>query len=486
VASAPAAAVQAVRYVRDIRARRVVEHVSLAAAVVLLAVLSPLLRDLLAFVRAQGSGNDLAWGLPLIPELTTVEAGFVAVLDVIRMSGWWLGVPICVAMLVAKGRTGDVGAMRLIALSTILLAVALTPYTFGRIEKSELSRVGLATAFILGLMLPIALGGARAALTGGFGRLLTKSMALFVAVIVGAPALIVNQGLGGFRPAAAPQVDGVTLGLPYLGSGPAAQADSLTLRANILNSLDAQQSFLDLSSSTAFYYVAGVPVPVPVGAGWNIVTQADQDAAVAAVAQDPPEVVFMGRIDPANPPWWDPQLRTYRLTRWLLESGYRAFDVAGTTVLLSPAAATRADAGFTALSPVEADAKLVSTYPRLAQQYAAWGGSWDSLQERFTPVATTLVESGGQYSMTWQDQGQRPDFLLLDMSCPTSEPGMATFSWPVAGVPVQVPIPLIAGASLVPLGAYPSWHLASGRSLTLTPPQGCTVADGAQLVRLTQ
>ena len=88
--------------------------------------------------------------------------------------------------------------------------------------------------------------------------------------------------------------------------------------------------------------------------------------------------------------------------------------------------------------------------------------------------------------MTWQEQVPRPDFLLVDMSCSTSEPGMATFSWPVAEVPVQVPIPLMAGASLVPLGAYPSWHLASGTSLTLTPPPGCTVADGAQMVRLTQ
>ena len=486
VASAPAAAVQAVRYLRDLRARRAVEHAALAAAVVLFAVLSPLLRDLLAFVRAQGSGNDVAWGLPLFPELTAVEAVFVAVLDVIRMSGWWLGVPVCVALLVAKGRSGAVGAMRLIALSTILLAVALTPYTFGRIEKSELSRIGLASVLILGLLLPIALGGARAAVTAGFGRLLTKSMALFVAVVVGVPAMIVDRGLGGPVANAAPTVDGTALNLPYLGSGQAAQADSLALRAKILDTLDAQQSFLDLSSNTAFYYFAGVPVPVPIGAGWNIVTQADQEAVVAAVGLVPPEVVFMGRIDPVNPPWWDPHLRTYRVTRWLLESGYRAFDVAGTTVLLSPSAATRADAGFTALSPVDADARLMSAYPRLARQYAAWGSNWELLQERFAPVPTTVTESAGQYSMTWQEQSPRPDFLLVDVSCSTSEPGVATFSWPVAGVPVQVPIPLMAGASLVPLGAYPSWHLASGTSLTLTPPPGCTVADGAQLVRLTQ
>lgn len=476
VASVIAVLVQAAGYVRGWRSWKLVDHVVLVTGMVSVVLLLPLVIDVLRYVAAQGSGNDVAWGLPVLPHLTGLEPVFVAALDVLRMSGWWLGLPLCVALLLVRGR--DVSGLRLIAASILVFAVALTPYTFGRIEKSGLSRVGLASLLILGLLVPLALGGVRARVTGRFGAFTFKALALSTAVLAGMPALVLGPGLGGLRAMVVPTVVGQELGLPYAGTGPAVQAESLRARTGLLQELAGDQPFLDLANGTAFYYFSGVPAPIPTAALWNNASQAEQDAAVEALRQNPPGVVFVNAIDPTNPPWWDPQLRAYRMTRWLFENGYRAYDIAGMTVLLSPEAAARA-ASLTPLDPATADARLISSYPRLAEQYRAWGRNWQRLQDRFDVVPTT-VTTGEPVTVRWEPGGARPDFLLMDVTCPGG--ATAAFNWG-SGV---VPIPVVSGPLLVPLGAYPSWHDATGSELRISLPAGCAVGGQPQMARLIQ
>lgn len=478
VATSVAAAVQAIHYVKAIKGLGLGQHLLVVAGLAVWLVLASTLRDLVSYVAQQGSANDVAWGLPMLPWLPGRESAFVLLLDVLRTAGWWLGLPLCAALLTLRRRSGPGGAAALIAGSTILLAVLLTPYTFGRIEKSELSRVGLATTLILGFLLPLAVGGVRAQFTGSYGKLLIRAASLFTAVLIGVPGAVLVQGLAGSRVVSASTVDGAVLGLPYLGTGPADQADSLARRASILRQTVADgQTFLDLGNNTAFYYFAGVPAPIPVPAVWNMISEPEQKAAIGALSENPPALVFVGTIDASDPPWWDPQLRSYRLTRWLLEQGYRAFDVGGTTVLLSPQAAGRAGAEYVPLSAADSDAGLMSSYPRLGLQFAVWGANWSSLQDRFFAAPTRVRPDGSRYQVSWSGGDPRPDFLRIELACRPGATGPATFSWPTDGGVQSVPIPLEDGVSLVPLGAYPSWYQQTGETFSIAPAEGCSLPD---------
>ena len=222
VASAPAVVVQAVRWLRAWRDSGALDYAVLAGGVLVCGLLAGTLVDLLSFVATQGAANDVAWGLPLLPWQTPAESAYIAALDVIRMAGWWLGIPIAAALVFAGWRNRPQRGLILLAGSTILMAMALSPYVFGRIERSGLSRVGLASILILGLLLPLAVRGIRAPITGAFGRVLVRTSAVIVIAVVGVPAAVMTQGFGPYRPIDGPTVDGTAIGLPNLGTGPAA------------------------------------------------------------------------------------------------------------------------------------------------------------------------------------------------------------------------------------------------------------------------
>lgn len=244
-----------------------------------------------------------------------------------------------------------------------------------------------------------------------------------------------------------------------------------------MRELQAQDDFLDLSNSTALYFFAGARVPVPVTASWNMIGSPEQRAAVDALEAEPPEVVFVATTDPASPPLWDPQLRPYLVQRWLWESGYRAYDVGGTTVLLSPSAAARAGSQLRALGASEADARLISSYPRLGAQYALWGRNWDSLRAGFQSPAQHYTDG----RLEWQGS-ENPDFLRVDLSC-DGDPGVSRVRWQSAEGEQVITLPLRTGVSLVPLAAYPSWFEREGNSLEMQTAAGCTV-DEARVLRL--
>ena len=179
-------------------------------------------------------------------------------------------------------------------------------------------------------------------------------------------------------------------------------------------------------------------------------------------------------------------MRPYRVARWLWENGYRAYDFAGQTVLLSPEAAARADERFRLLPPQEADDRLVGDYPRLGEMFAAWGSNSPDLQSRFAPVPAEATVAGASATLTVTDPDARPDALLLDLECAQPPAVPATVTWTVGdGSEYQRPIPLQPGQSLIPLGAYPSWHEdpQAGR-VSVTAPEGCTIAEAPQLLRL--
>ena len=483
LATAPVALVQGVRWARAWRQAVALDYAALVLGVVVLGLTASTLLDLLAFVRTQGAANDVAWGLPLLPWQSTMESIYIAALAVVRMAGWWLGVPVAAALiLVGWRRRRD---MVLLAGATILLAAALTPYVFGRIERSGISRVGLASILILGLLIPLATRGVRARFSGDFGAVLVRTSAIVVLTVVGVPPAVLTQGLAPFRPMAGVTVDGGVIGLPNLGVGPAAQADSLRLRSEAAAAVADGDVVVDLANRQAYYFFAGLPQPTTVGAYWNMVSQQEQEAVIADFARSKPAIVWPDTVNPAEPGFWEPMMRAYRVSRWLWENGYRAYDFAGQTVLLSSDAAARADDRFRELTPQEVDDRLVGAYPRLGEMFATWGANWTRLAPRFESVPSTISVADSAVTFDIESGGVRPDAVLVELTCDPAPAGPATFTWGLAdGSEYSRAVPMEPGVSLVPVGAYPSWQ--GGPELTLTAPAGCSIHEltAPELLRL--
>lgn len=486
IASSPAVVFQAVRWLRAWRATAALDYAVMALAVLLLGALAGTLVDILSFVASQGAANDVAWGLPMLPWQSPFESAYIASLNVVRMAGWWLGIPIAAALVFAGWRGRPQRGMLLLAVSTVLIAAALTPYVFGRIERSGLSRVGVASILILGLLLPLAVRGIRAPLTGGFGAVLVRTSAVIVVTVIGLPGAVLTQGFAPYRPLAGPMVDGAAIGLPKLGAGSAAQADSLVLRQQIVDAALGDDSVaVDLANRQAYYFFAGVAQPTTLGAYWNMIGQAEQDAVVADLRRTAPDVVFPDTVNSADPGFWEPTMRPYRVVRWLWDNGYRAYDFAGQTVLLSPPAAVRVDDRFRQLTAQEADDRLVGIYPRLGEMFATWGSNWPSLRDRFVEVPAQVSVSESSVTLSFPEAEPSPDFILLDVQCAQPPADPATMTWALTdGSDYARPVPLQPGTSLIPLGAYPSWHDGPADGLTVTPPPGCTAEPPPQMLQL--
>jgi hypothetical protein len=280
-------------------------------------------------------------------------------------------------------------------------------------------------------------------------------------------------------------VDGAVLGLPNLGVGPAAQAASLQLRSEAAAAVANGAVVVDLANRQAYYFFEGQPQPTTVGAYWNMVSQQEQEAVIADLARSMPAIVWPDTVNAAEPGFWEPMMRAYRVSRWLWENGYRAYDFAGQTVLLSPDAAARADDRFRALTPQEADDRLVGAYPRLGEMFSTWGANWTRLAPRFESVAARVVFSDSAVTFDIERNGVRPDALLVEMACETTSPELATFTWALAdGSEYSRPVPMRPGVSLLPIGAYPSWQ--GGPALTVMAPANCSIQDQTppELLRL--
>lgn len=469
VATAPFAALSGWRARRTPRVA--LDWGILVAGVVLFAVSLPLLLALVGYVGSQGSRNNAAWGIPLLPTLTGTESLRFPITQIVRSAGWWFAVPVLVALASVAIRARH----RLTALTAtciVLFLAALTPYAYGRIGPYELDRTGLATVVILGLALPV-LMLRTSRITGALGLILVRGSALFVVAATGSAALVLMTGVQPLRVLAAPVLDGGQLGMPQLGAGPVAQADSLRARSTILAQAGGQDgAFLDLSNGTALYFFTGRPLPGPIAASFNMIGLPEQQKIVDAIEQDPPQVVFLSASDPLAPPMWDPQLRPYLVQRWLWERGYRAYVHSGIPVLLSPQAAARVGPDFMPLTGPQADALLIGKGDRLAAQYALWGRNEAALQPLFDSVPTQMADG----TLSW-DTGD-PDFLAVDLTC-SAGGGLGSISWPGG----QITLPLRPGPSLVPLGAYPSWYDRTEDLLTVTPAPGCELSS-ARLARL--
>ncbi len=144
-ATAPLALYAAYRWWTSGEARLRSWPVGIVAALVLVAVATPLgamLFGALRFLVEFGPVNQIAYALPWDASFRAdPHATFVA--EILRMS--WIAIPVIAAALLtffprASARWPRVAA---IALPALLFSIALVPYTMGRIDSARISRPGV-------------------------------------------------------------------------------------------------------------------------------------------------------------------------------------------------------------------------------------------------------------------------------------------------------------------------------------------------------
>jgi len=304
--------------------RRLLRWLGIAVGVfLLLMAVTPLGKMIFGAVRyvlEQGSLNTVSYGVPWRHSASADYALPYPFYEVLRTL--FIGVACYAVALTLWGMFGKRGANRLsliaFASSIALILIWFVPYAVGRIDAGVPSRLGYITMPALLLWLPILLrqhlGAKRLALAG----LVTVA---FAGIFARRLSLETFLSLPTQRFAVDPKTlaDGAEWGMPNLGRRIAIEPGHRERLQKIKRVLDGVlqpgETYLDLTSRNAQYFYFGLPVPIEVGAVYNLCAVPQQLRAVDQLKADPPPVV----LALADNIWLDGgriSMRAYHLYRY--------------------------------------------------------------------------------------------------------------------------------------------------------------------------
>ena len=386
-ATAPLALYAAYRWWASGEARLRSWPVGIVAALVLVAVASPLgamLFGALRFLVEFGPVNQIAYALPWDGSFRAdPHATFMA--EILRMS--WIAIPVIAATLIAffpraSARWPRVAA---VALPALLFSIAMIPYTMGRIDAESISRPGVVAILGWSVLVPLMVWAA----VGG-----RAVPALVLVIALGTGALGANPSLtrlaqaGVARPLPADPHKAVAAGLAPMGTGitdDAHRARLLKLKSLLDALLPPGQPYLDVTGNTANHFYLQRPPVLRVPAPYNLVPAREQRRAVESLLPAPPSVALIkaGNNEFDGGPL---ALRSPLVFRFMLDT-YEPYEqegiVLGRLRDASRATAPRSEAELALLDRTYTTRDL-SWIP------AAWGGALGSLARKMDPVAASL------------------------------------------------------------------------------------------------
>lgn len=485
------------------RSRRALTLVSLLLALVLLAWLGPVVLGWIDFMRENGSANTTAYGIGIL-QYGGVPPWFPHWIpralarwawESFRVGGWLFGGLALWHLflrniLQSRSSAGGAGLApgTVVALGGMLFAIALIPYSMGRIDPATLSRTGAVSVLMLGSVLPLAIVLSRSGCSRG------RWVATAVGMLLAVRSAIDYQDPGALPlraiqaipvPMEARHVRGTKIGLPELGDGfvpPAKLDEIIRLRDILARFLKDGETYYDLTNRSAMYFVLGRRVPAAYSGDYYAANYEMQMKVVAALKRNPPPLVWIGpaiRHDggPAS-------LRAYRIYRWLMEQDYRYYEEAGLQFLVRPdrylemALPRLLDRGLAGLSRVFHLGELQSipiawgrNLPGLRDRFAAGDVAFHPLPEQSHSISVTgdgwLEITGGDPFVVWRLQpaisGAAFDFLTLRLKCQGAPrtPFRGQVFWAERGghfsEEKSFRFNAAQGELLLPLGSDPKW-----------------------------
>jgi hypothetical protein len=475
----------------------------IAAAVVIVLLLTPLGRVLLAALRygAEQSGvNSIAHGINWSQSFGRADAN-PWLYELMRTS--WMFVAAWAGVLLLRWKWGGDRSRGLAifayAMPLLILSVLYIFRAAGRIDWEGPSRLGVASGWILSLLLPLLIFAVREHRNTGTRTLVWATLVgLVIPTFGGAP----TGFAGSFEPLADPRSSPkyVQPGSSVSGLGAGLLNEEHVKRLVALKKvldtvLDGQETYLDASGRHATYFYFGRRPPIETGSVYNLVTEKQQLRAVEALRSVRPPLVLVGAdniVHDGGPS----SLRSNILFRHLAtEGGYKVAKIGGYVWLISPAKLPRlAGLDVQGLSDIDDEGGnpfvQVFTQGNLEFVPASWGRSFASLEKHLRPVTEIKPEQRlfqhavehtqvGEFVVRGPDphvtfdisklnlDGRDAGVLAFDFSCKEAGPPpvLETY-WSSAGKPESESAVArfngVDGRMLVPLDAYPTWLLARG------------------------
>jgi hypothetical protein len=349
-----------------------------------------------------------------------------------------------------------------------VLPLALSVYTFVRIDSYGLTRTGPVTIILLATVLPV--------LTC---RLLPpfKPLPFLIAGYAMIAFFLPEQLLNNFEnlryksatlmdtmtyPPNQSMVSGIDFGLPAIGrvsADPNTLTEITKLKHALSLLLRPDETYLDLTNRQAWFYYLDLPV-AQLYMPYVAASQKMQERVIGQWRADPAPAVLVAPAEvfdggPAS-------LRCYRLYRELV-SKYSPLELDGFTFLVDP---KRLPVPGYATPVRMALLDSVFLVPDLSGLPSAWGKSWRWLEPRFKKAGEARPESNASFNLEpLALTGAEADFAKVefDLDAISGQPDpVITTSWTSAGEPNPPKVRCTVRSSTVvlPLGAQPRWLLS--------------------------
>lgn len=306
--------------------RRLTPPVAAVIVVIALGVLTPLAEMMTAalrYVLANAAVNTPAYGIAWRPGFAGGGGDTTFSFEIFRMM-WVVGLVLCTTTALAQLRRRQwFGELFARSVYCALMIGGVLPYVMGRVDIGGTSRAGLATVFVMALVVPTLVWHRLRAP----GRAMTAvGMVTSAATIFGSFAVPGNVVASASAFVSSPDlVDGVSVGLPGWGRAAADDPDELDQVVRLGQALDeelgAGQSYYDATSRNAQYFYLDRLPTVAVTAVYNTPLAADQRRTIDELRAARPRVAVLQQpLGNTEHDGGGLALRTPLLTRFLEDS----------------------------------------------------------------------------------------------------------------------------------------------------------------------
>jgi len=316
----------------------------------------------------------------------------------IQLSGWIVGIPLIFALMVVylafPGTYFETIRISFIGIFSLFFLVAITPYSWTRVDPGILSRSGHISIFIFYAAAAVAI-----AVTSSFQRDLIISgpritamtavvSVLFAARLIGNITLfyesviesvairdvrsseaISSAGSGEF-----PKIGNAVLPAQYLGT-------ASKLKKNLDIILKPGETYYDLTNRSIYYFILDRKSPTPYPADYLAANDRIQELIVERLEKENPPAVW---ISPAQRFDGGPaSIRSYRVYKWLMDHSYRYYGADGLGFLVK--SERLAEKGIAVLPGNDEAKKLAEVFHKVSLERlpASWGRSMQERGELF-------------------------------------------------------------------------------------------------------
>lgn len=437
----------------------------LLVIVSILLYLSPLLGEIVTFLKENGSGNTPAYGIGLLSNydmsdtsnkifktnqlLKIIKYVLKISFDLFRIGGWLFGISFILLLFFKHIKSEKnsisieqfINPITLISCIAILFPIGLIPYSMGRIDYGlTISRTGMLTLSMLGLFIPMSivfvkLSKKKELFSVLLGLLLGSILSLLS--IYSLAGQITNKLISNSPISKSEMIyiNGKDIDLPKLGNTflEKHQLEEIKGLDRITKLfLKEDETYFDLTNRSLAYFLINRKVPVSYSADYLYINYEIQSKILKQLEKSPPFLVWLSpyiRFDGGNA---SPSLRDYRIYKWLMNRNYQYYKDGNLEFLVrndryQEILKLHKDKLSYFPNKAKENELLDKVFHELDLKYIpiSWGQSFESLKDRFEeskllPMQDSLTldlnKNNLLFKISENISGNKLDFIKMNIS----------------------------------------------------------------------